>query len=245
MEDRKIEKFTLPKLNETEINTNADEIKENYTKTLEDQTKTTESPVEVNNVLIEEELKRITAEIATIKDVIVTEGKTIRTSVDNFSLSEITEKLDSISNLTSNLTAEFKKQSDLLLSEEINDNLLKLIEYGNHLDEKIDKIQDKNVILVKKILKKVLNKEINENSEKIVNNTFDIIYNEIKASSKIDIYVSVKDFEYIKGKYQENDIINVKSDNNIKAGHCLIISDNMNYDSNLDKKLDLILESIF
>jgi len=244
----KVEAFKLPKLDETNLNENAEEVKNSYVETVKAQIKEVEKkPIQeekINPISIES-IDKITTEINVLKNFIADESSDIKSKINKISLEEIIAKLDIISNETQDIKLAFKEQSDLLLGQDINNNLIKLTEYGKHLDDKIEKMQEKNTMLVRKILKKILNKEITDNSDKIVRNTFDIIYNEIKASSKIDLYVSQKDYEFIKDVYIENTIVNIISDNNIKPGHCLIISDNANFDNNLDKKLDLILESIF
>jgi len=245
---QKVEKFELPKLGNTNEELDTIEVKEEYLNSLKDTSKEeSSSKEEVTQVHLDykAEIILLKEEIDSLKKVIIDENKEVQVKIENINFKPIEDKLETITSNILEVNTEFKRQADLLLEEDISNNILKLMEYGKHLDEKIDKIQDKNTTLVKKILQKILNKEITENSEKIVTNTFDIIYDKIKSCSKIELYISPKDYKNISDNYVDNKIVKIISDNNIKPGHSLIISDNENFDNNLDKRLDLILESIF
>lgn len=194
----------------------------NYLIELKEQIKSVEDKLEKNNTEVNEifssEIEKINpaSEIKKVGDYLAT----VNTSLENLN-------------------------KDRNIDEKILLNINSLIESSKNLDDKIDKLEEKNKELVSKILFQVLQKEISEDSRGIIINNFKLIYEEIKESTRIEILVSEHDFLLLEQEFEnKHENVFIKKDENIAKGNLLVLSDKGNFDNNLMKKLDLILNSI-
>jgi len=186
---------------------------------------------------------------------------------------QITEKLDLFSNnqddgLKHKVNSFMKKQEELLLSleqkiekihssisdsvDESGDKKIEIFETLNKnsadLLKFIENMEDKNKILIKKILFKILEVEISNNSEKIITHFLKSVYDNIKKSKEIKIKLSNEDYLFLKDNIKEelgNPLLNIEADSSVKKGGVVVFSDSFNYENDLENKLELIMDSIF
>jgi len=237
-----INKFKLPSLENLEGQDNREDIQNAYNEQVVNQKSNIEKKEKVlkNNpdfsesqsdiseskniedskqIVVSELSEKIKALLQTIDDKIISfKGEENKINIeledikDNLNNNEVTEQLSFLENKINQLLEQN-------IDNEIVEKISLLIDYGQNLENRINDLKSYNEKLVTKILYKVLDKEISEHSEKIVLNSFLMIYEEIKESETINIYLSEKDFVFLEKTIQkESSIIKIHKDKSIKNG---------------------------
>jgi len=126
-------------------------------------------------------------------------------------------------------------------NDELNIQLIKSI---TALDEQIQKheefltsSEDELVEVSTIIAKKIIKKELEENSEIVAKILADTFINDLKEASAITLKVNPKDALYIQEHYKGQKNIKIDADDAINKGGIIILSDIGNIDGNIDTRV--------
>jgi flagellar biosynthesis/type III secretory pathway protein FliH len=269
---KEMEKFKLPELEKLD-NLNNEDTKQKYSEAVDYEVKkefislNTEDELrksneedknrnvqETENITLEdrEKIEKSIKNIENSNTEIIKIQTDILNSIKNNDIKEeINAQVKPLENIIENQKTIIENQvlltNEISFNQDLKDSITSLINYGKIMEDKIDKIEYNNNILIRKILEKILNKEISSESNIIILNSFKLIYEEIKSSQNIKLFLNPVNYNQIKDIIMELDtqkIIEILEDKNILLGNILILSDKGNFDNNLQNKLDLILKSI-
>lgn len=90
------------------------------------------------------------------------------------------------------------------------------------------------------VAKEVIKQEVDKDSAKIASSLAKALMDELEESVKVTLKVNPKDFEELKNEYEQNDKINVLSDEAISQGGVIVMSEVGNVDGTLDVRLGKI-----
>ena len=135
-----------------------------------------------------------------------------------------------------NCEAEFEEKKRLL-----EESISKIDKINEIFEEKILSIEKELISVALDIAKEVIQKEISKESSEIAYNLAKSLMEDIKEATKIKIKVNPKDAEYLKGKFENVEII---PDSAVKEGGVVIISDLGNIDGEIMERFKNIKEAI-
>jgi len=130
--------------------------------------------------------------------------------------------------------------------QEHNDELnIQLVKSITALDEQLqkheeffnsceDELVDASTIIAKKIIKK----ELDENSEKVALTLADTFIQDLKEASSITLKINPKDAQYLQEHYKERKNIKIDADDAINKGGIIILTDIGNIDGNIDTRVE-------
>lgn len=230
-----------------------DEEEEDIALAINKSTESLHEEVTEKKVLIENDIK--TFAIIEEQNKLILEKLELLTNLDSNEMSnkleeiqsnqlQLIQKLDKDINTISNQlqdNIDFSSTSKIEVFETLNKNSSELLKF-------ITDMEASNKKLIKKILFKILDIEISSHSDKIITHFLKSIYDTIKDSKFIKIKLSDSDYLLLNKQIEnlfDNELLSIESDSSVKKGGVVIFSDNINYDNNLQDKLDLIIDSIF
>lgn len=127
-------------------------------------------------------------------------------------------------------------------NDELNIQLIKSI---TALDEQVQKhekflstCEDELVDVSTIIAKRIIKKELTENSEKVALTLTQSFINDLKEASTITLKVNPKDAQYIQEHYKDRKNIKIDADDAINKGGIIILSDIGNIDGNIDTRME-------
>ncbi len=139
---------------------------------------------------------------------------------------------------------EGKKQCESEFSEKIKlleESIKKIDKINEIFEEKILSVEKELISVALDIAKEVIQKEISKDSSEVAYNLAKALMEDIKEATKIKIKVNPKDAEYLKGKFENVEII---PDSAIKEGGVVIISDLGNIDAEVMERFKNVKEAI-
>ena len=139
---------------------------------------------------------------------------------------------------------EGKKQCEAEFNEKVKlleESIKKIDKINEIFEEKILSVEKELISVALDIAKEVIQKEISKESSEVAYNLAKVLMEEIKEATKIKIKVNPKDAEYLKGKFENVEII---PDSAIKEGGVVIISDLGNIDAEVMERFKNIKEAI-
>ena len=123
----------------------------------------------------------------------------------------------------------------------LEESIEKINKINDIFEEKILSIEKELISVALDIAKEVIQKEISKESEKIAFSLAKSLMEEIKNATKIKIKVNPKDAEFLKGKFENVEII---PDSAIKEGGVVIISDIGNIDAEVMERFKNVKEAV-
>lgn len=88
------------------------------------------------------------------------------------------------------------------------------------------------------VAKEVIKKEVSQNSSKVAETLAKELMKDLKGATKIEIKVSLQDYEYLKESFANQEHIKITKDEAISKGGVIILSDVGNLDANLALRLE-------
>jgi len=148
---------------------------------------------------------------------------------------EINQKLSEVSQNNVNIQEEIKIQLKEVLNNQIKQQ------------EETKKMFNDMKLFAIKLIEKVIEKEVDNNSKEIIENTLNNLSKEFDRITSVVLYLSPKDIElkeemdnYIKELFSSVNNLEIKIDNNLTKGSFLFNTDNGNAQSILKDKINLI-----
>ena len=134
------------------------------------------------------------------------------------------------------------------LSNELQEKL-KLLEQSIKKIDNINEIFEEKILSIEKelisvaldIAKEVIQKEVSENSQEIAYNLAKSLMEDIKDATKIKLKVNPKDAEFLKGKFENVEIV---EDDAVKEGGVVVVSDIGNIDAQILERFKTIKEAV-
>ncbi len=136
----------------------------------------------------------------------------------------------------------YQNENDELKSQLIH-SITILEEQKNHLDEMFKNIEEDLVESSILIAKKVIKKEIENDSIKVVKSIATALIETLKSAGKITLKVNKNDFQDISEHFNADSIIIVE-DEAISRGGVIILSDSTNIDGTISTRLNKAMELI-
>ncbi len=132
-------------------------------------------------------------------------------------------------------------------NEELKSQLIRSItlldEQKNSFDEMFKNIEEDLVESAIVIAKKVIKKEVDENSAKIAKTIATALIHTIKSVANITIKVNPQDFPQISEHFNQ-DSIKIEADEAISRGGVIILSDTINIDGTITTRLNYAIDLI-
>ncbi len=141
------------------------------------------------------------------------------------------------------ISEDIANQNDELKNQFLK-SITSLAEQHNQINALLEKIEKDLPKLAIMIAKKVIKKELDENSSKITKSITESLMENLKDVSHLLIKVNPADFQYIKKSFTDDKYLKVKSDDAIAKGGVVIISDGGNIDANLPTRIEKVIELI-
>ena len=113
----------------------------------------------------------------------------------------------------------------------LEEQLQTQITFSNSIEEELVEV---SVIIAKKIIKK----ELEENSHKVALILANTFIKDLKDASSITLKVNPKDAHYIEEHFKEQKSIMIDADDAINKGGIIILSDIGNIDGNIDTRME-------
>lgn len=136
------------------------------------------------------------------------------------------------------------KDTQEILQEHSDEHNIQLIRSITSIDEQVqkhqtflDSVEEELVSTAIIIAKKIIKKELDENSSFVAKELAEAFLSDLKEASTITLKVNPKDALYIQEHYKENKTIMIDADDAINKGGIIILSDIGNIDGNIDTRL--------
>lgn len=160
--------------------------------------------------------------------------------------------LESIEKIDGFLIAKDEKNEIERLQDQMVENIHKMESVLKIQSERVDRLEERTKDLVKNIVQKIVGIEVSTQSDKIILANMTLLFEEYREAQKIEIFFSKQDFPTMKEKLtsffqlKEMDLENItfKESPNVMRGSFLILTDKGNFDSSIEDKMKLIIESI-
>ena len=137
------------------------------------------------------------------------------------------------------------KETQETLQEHNDDLNIQLLKSITGLDETVQKldtfltsIEDDLIEASSIIAKKIIKKELEENSHEVAINLAKTFIADLKEASAITLKVNPKDASYIQEHFKTEKIIKIDADDAINKGGIIILSDIGNIDGNIQTRLE-------
>ena len=137
------------------------------------------------------------------------------------------------------------KDTQQTLQEHSDDLNIQLVKSITALEEQLQSqvtflnaIEDELVETSTLIAKKIIKKELEENSHKVALTLAKTFLKDLKEASSITLKVNPKDAHYIQEHFKEQKTIMIDADDAINKGGIIILSDIGNIDGNIDTRIE-------
>jgi flagellar assembly protein FliH len=163
--------------------------------------------------------------------------------VSSQTLDTILSKLDNLSNELTSI-----KQDNLSNSNKLDNQVIEALTSLNNHSKQFDNItktfEQKLIAYSLKIASKIINQEVQENSNQIALNFAQELILKLKDATKISVHINPKDYEYLQTHLDLSPTIELVKDPNVSPAGIVISSDIGNFDSTIESKLDTLTQSI-
>jgi flagellar assembly protein FliH len=233
----KVEKYQFGKLelnSSDEVTFSADIFKEE----IDQEVPENEQATEVTDDLLEK-IDALTSEIVTLQMELEEQKKSYQKELDN----QTKEAFDKGKEEGIKETSQtFQNENDELKSQLIRSITL-LEEQKNNLDEMFKNIEEDLIDSSILIAKKVIKKEIENDSVKVVKSISSALIETLKNVGDITLKVNKNDFKEISEHFNSDSII-IKEDEAVSRGGVIILSNSTNIDGTISTRLNKAMELI-
>jgi flagellar assembly protein FliH len=172
--------------------------------------------------------------------------KVVATQQDNISSKTLDAILSKLDNLSNEMTSI--KQDNVSNSKKIDSQVIEALTSLNNHSKQFDKItnlfEEKLIAYSLKIASKIINQEVQQNSNQIALGFAKELILKLKDATKISVHVNPKDYEYLNTHLDLASTIELIKDSNVSPAGIVISSDIGNFDSTIESKLDTLSQSI-
>jgi flagellar assembly protein FliH len=158
-------------------------------------------------------------------------------------LDTILSKLDNLSNEITSI-----KQDNISNSNKLDSQVIEALTSLNNHSKQFDNItktfEQKLIAYSLKIASKIINQEVQQNSNQIALNFAQELILKLKDATKISVHINPKDYEYLQTHLDLSSTIELVKDPNVSPAGIVISSDIGNFDSTIESKLDTLTQSI-
>ena len=154
------------------------------------------------------------------------------------------EKQNEIKKAIQEAKSEAKKECESLLNETkklYEDSIKKLEEINKTFEEKLTSLEKELSAVALDMAREIIQKEISKDSSEIAYSLAKALIEDLKNASKVTIKVNPKNAEYLKGKFDNIEII---PDEAVKEGGVVINSDIGNIDASIEERFRALKEAV-
>ncbi len=141
------------------------------------------------------------------------------------------------------ITQELEEQN-IEIKEQFIKSLELLTQQQNKIDTLINKMEQEIPQLAITIAKKVIEKELDENSSQIAKQITQDLLKNFTNEMQITIKVNPINYQELKESYKENKYIKIEPDDAITKGGVVIISDHENIDADIPTRVQKVINLI-
>jgi flagellar assembly protein FliH len=139
---------------------------------------------------------------------------------------------------------EAKVECEAMLNETkklYEDSIAKLQEVNKKFEEQINNLEKELTSVALDMAKEIIQKELSKDSNAVAHALAKSLMEDLKEASKITLKVNPKNAEFLKGKFDNIEII---PDEAVKEGGVVILSDIGNIDGNIHERFKALKEAI-
>jgi len=144
--------------------------------------------------------------------------------------------------------ATLKNQNTQIQTEKLNNQIIEALTTLNNHSKQFDKItkafEDKLISYSLKIATKIIQQEVQQNSNQIALNFATDLIAKLKDATSIQIHVNPIDYEHLLANLDLADTIELVKDTNVSPSGIVVSSDIGNFDATIESKLDTLASSI-
>ena len=237
-----IKKYKFKSITEEDDNTQDEFVKETYHPS--PQTPQIEEPQEVVEPVKNEVIEKLLQKIEELSNNIVSSQMQFEKQIAECNNKIEQEKQRAFEEGYQKGLTEAQSQISATIEEKmklLEESIAKIDKINETFEDKILSVEKELVAVALDIAKEVIQKEISESSKEIAYSLANALMEEVKNASKIKLKVNPKDADYLKGKFENVEII---PDSAVKEGGVVIISDVGNIDAEVLSRFKVIKENV-
>jgi flagellar assembly protein FliH len=155
----------------------------------------------------------------------------------------ILSRLDTLSNQVVSI-----KQENTSASQKLDTQVVEALTSLNNHSKQFDKItvafEQKLIAYSLRIATKIIQQEVQQNSQQIALNYARDLISKLKDATKISVHINPKDYQYLQSNLDMSSTIELVKDTNVSPAGVVISSDIGNFDSTIESKLETLSSSI-
>ena len=155
----------------------------------------------------------------------------------------ILSRLDTLSNQVVSI-----KQENTSASQKLDTQVVEALTSLNNHSKQFDKItvafEQKLIAYSLRIATKIIQQEVQQNSQQIALNYARDLISKLKDATKISVHINPKDYQYLQSNLDMSSTIELVKDTNVSPAGVVISSDIGDFDSTIESKLETLSSSI-
>jgi len=155
----------------------------------------------------------------------------------------ILSRLDTLSNQVVSI-----KQENTSASQKLDTQVVEALTSLNNHSKQFDKItvafEQKLIAYSLRIATKIIQQEVQQNSQQIALNYARDLISKLKDATKISVHINPKDYQYLQSNFDMSSTIELVKDTNVSPAGVVISSDIGYFDSTIESKLETLSSSI-